>query len=424
MSQADEVFFREWDARRPGERRSLDRARALLARAGLAEPPAEVLTVVGSKGKGTAAVYASAYLCAAGHRVVTVTSPSLLRTSERIRVDGEEIDEATLAGLGERLGARLTGLPPRTPGAGYLSPSGLFMLAGLLHAGAVGADYAVLEAGRGGRSDEVSLVAPAVVAVTPIFDEHLDLLGGSLAAVVEDKCGVIAAATRAVVVGPQPGATGGLIHDRVAARSGGRLAAIDVTGEAAGVPGQLLPPEHVLPPGLGRGNARLGCAAAARLLAAPPDRSVLEQVLGSVSLPGRLSVHPLPGTGTELLIDSAVNRTGFSAAAGYAAARPGRVDHVLLSLPDDKDLPGAVEQFRDGTSVTFVTVTASHLRFTRPLPAAWTRVPAAEVDRAYLARLGRRILALGTVSFVAHLLRLVGADTAVAFRPPSTPPVT
>lgn len=166
----DTVFFREWDSRLPGQHRSLDRARAVRDRLGLASHP-PVLTVVGSKGKGTAASYASAYLAAAGHRVVTVTSPSLRHTTERIRVDGAAVDEATLARLGDRLAAAIRELPP--PRDCYLSPSGLFTLAGLLLARELPAGYLVLEAGRGGRSDEVSLVEPAVVAITAIFDEHL-----------------------------------------------------------------------------------------------------------------------------------------------------------------------------------------------------------------------------------------------------------
>lgn len=157
----DTVFFREWDSRLPGQHRSLDRARAVRDRLGLASHP-PVLTVVGSKGKGTAASYASAYLAAAGHRVVTVTSPSLRHTTERIRVDGAAVDEATLARLGDRLAAAIRELPP--PRDCYLSPSGLFTLAGLLLARELPAGYLVLEAGRGGRSDEVSLVEPAVVA--------------------------------------------------------------------------------------------------------------------------------------------------------------------------------------------------------------------------------------------------------------------
>src|SRR5690606_13140232 len=109
---------------------------------------------------------------------------------------------------------------------------------------------------RGGRSDEVSLVSPAVVAVAPVFSEHLDQLGGSVEAVVTDKLGVVRAGTHTVVAGTQEAATWRLIHDRVLAETAGRLAPIAAAADPAGDV-----PEHLLPPGLGAANARLGCVA-------------------------------------------------------------------------------------------------------------------------------------------------------------------
>lgn len=405
MGEPDQAYFREWDARAPGERRCLARARALLHAAGLDSPGPPVLTVVGSKGKGTAAVYASAYLCAAGQRVVTLTSPSLGPTTERIRVDGVPVDNATLAGLGAKLEALR---PARTAGTGYLSPSGMFLLAALAHARDVGADTVVLEAGRGGRSDEVSLVSPAVVAVAPVFAEHLDQLGGSVAAVVADKLGVVRAGTRAVVVGTQAPATWHQIHHRLVTGTG--LRPIDAATDPAGDI-----PAHLLPPGLGAANARLGCVAAYHLLGAAPEAAALRRVLGSVHLPGRLSWHHLPGTGTDLVVDAAVDRTGVAAAIQYARTRLGGIDHVLLSLPDGKDLAGAADRLR-GLPVTFVTLPTGHLSYRRPVPPEWATVPVSEVDRGFVAARGARVLALGTVSFVSHMLRLAAATTAVAFR--------
>lgn len=411
----DAGFFREWDSRLPGQRRSLDRAQALQRRLGLTGPHPPVLTVVGSKGKGTAATYASAYLAAGGHRLVTVTSPSLRSTTERIRVDGAAVDPSTLARLGAELDEGIRYLPPSA--AGYLSPSGLFTLAGLLLARQQHADYLVLEAGRGGRSDEVSLVEPAVVAITAIFGEHLAELGGSLPAVAADKAGVVGAGTAAVLLGspPEPAAAQA-VRETVAARSGGRLAVEPPPAGWPELPGQLFPP------GLGWTNARLGCWAASRLLAATgqpePPGEVLATTLGSVRLPGRLSAHRLPGSGVEIVADAAVSPAGFRTALEYARARLGGVDHVLLSLPDGKDLAGAVRELA-GLPVTFVTVPASHLHYTGPTPPGWPRLPAGQLGADYLAGLGRRLLTLGTVSFLTRILELLEVPTADTFTPPA-----
>jgi dihydrofolate synthase/folylpolyglutamate synthase len=52
--RADEVFFREWERRRPGETRSLARARRLAEALDVLPPGRSVLTVVGQQGLGLA----------------------------------------------------------------------------------------------------------------------------------------------------------------------------------------------------------------------------------------------------------------------------------------------------------------------------------------------------------------------------------
>src|SRR5258705_13415050 len=90
----DQPFFREWSARRRDQKRSLSRARKLAERLGIAHLDVPVLTVVGSKGKATASIYASATLAAHGFRVGTLTSPPIITNRERIRINGTAIDLA------------------------------------------------------------------------------------------------------------------------------------------------------------------------------------------------------------------------------------------------------------------------------------------------------------------------------------------
>ncbi|MFI0374160.1 hypothetical protein ACH35V_40415 [Actinomadura sp. 1N219] len=399
-----DVFFREWERRAPGETRDIGRARELAAVLDILSPDAPVLTVVGSKGKGTAATYASAFLAASGLRVCTVTSPGLRSNRERIRVDGRAVSEEELEFLGSLLEEAIRALPP--PAGGYLSPSGLFTIAGVVHARRVGADAIVLEAGMGGRSDEVSLFPPAVVAITPIFREHAGVLGDTPAEIAEEKLGVAGPAT-AVLSAPQSAEVTGVLGDveRVAAGGSGLA-------------------EDLLPGGLVRGSAELGVVAARRLpgVTEPPD-GALRDVLASVVLPGRLSWHDVPGSATRLLIDSAVDGTGIAAALTAARRVWGAIDRVVVCLPDHKDLDGAVAAL-DGLPVTFVRLPLPHLRFTRPLPTGWEIVGADAVTPAFLAALGRRVVVLGTVYFTGLVLDAVGADTdrlfvtAASRRPP------
>ncbi len=378
------AFYGEWLGRGPGDRRSVPRAGLLAAALGVTVPAAPVLTVVGSKGKGTTAAYASAWLAAAGCRVVTVTSPALRSDTERIRVGGAAISTGELAGLGRRLAEASRSLPPVREG--YLSPSGLFTLAGLVHARDVAAGVIVLEAGMGGVSDEVSLFPPAVLAITEVFGEHLGVLGDTPAEIAADKAGI--AAPGAVVV------------------------SLPQTPVVAAAIRALAPHTDFLDvPDLA--NAALGRTAARRLAEImglpdpPPER--LNAVLGSVRLPGRRSWHAIPGA--SLLVDSAVSGKGVRAALAEAYRRWDRIDHVLLCLPDHKDLPGVTAEL-GGLDVTFVRMSdRESLRFTRS-PGA---VEAAGLTRESLAAYGGRILVLGTGYFTGRILDLVDAPAGRLF---------
>lgn len=410
MTADTDVFFREWRRRRPGQTRSLDRARLLATELALLDPDIPVLTVVGSKGKGTAATFASAYLAASGLRVCTVTSPGLRSNRDRIRVDGRSRTEGEFQDLAESLGRAMDTLPAAS--AGYLSPSGLFTLGGVLQARRGDADVIVLEAGMGGRSDEAALFPPTVAAITPIFAEHIGVLGETPAAIAEEKAGVTNASTQAVVSAPQPpDVTEAIIHT---------LNGHGITLETLDEHRPLVPP-RVLPDGFSRVNALLGCAAAQRMLevraTAGPSADRLASVMASVILPGRLSWHLIPGTDSEVLADCAISRPGMATALAAARLRWGTIDHAFVCLPDHKDVAGAITELGD-LPVTFVRLPYQHLRFTHPLPPGWQVVEADDLARVTLERSGRHVVALGTVYFIGRVLELVDAYTDRLFRGP------
>jgi dihydrofolate synthase/folylpolyglutamate synthase len=161
----DEPFFRELlRGRARGAKQSKVRAQAFLEALlcprydDLRRTPVPLVVVIGSKGKGTTAAYASAALAAAGLRVSTLTSPGFRSHRERIRVDGQSITPTKLAMLAMAIAQTLERCGNDLPNDGYLSPAGLFTMAGILHFLDIACDALVFEAGMSGRSDEVSLL--------------------------------------------------------------------------------------------------------------------------------------------------------------------------------------------------------------------------------------------------------------------------
>lgn len=193
---ADRVFFEEWSRLHLTSMRSVPRSAMFADTMGVSLHAVPTIVVVGSKGKATAATVASAALVAAGHRVGTITSPPILTNRERIRVNGVAVDESSYDVIAARAESALRRMPK--PVDGYLSPSGIYMVAGIDHLCRAGCDVLVIEAGMGGRSDEVSLLDPQVLVVTPIFLEHVGLLGNTIEEIRAEKLG--AAGPRTIVV--------------------------------------------------------------------------------------------------------------------------------------------------------------------------------------------------------------------------------
>ena len=407
LGRDDQVFFRERSRyRAPGVSRSLARARSFAPLLGLDlaaitahGPP--IISVVGSKGKGTAAVFAAALLEAAGLRVGLLTSPGLRSNRERIRVGGCAVSAAEFAVIAARLAAALDAAPE--PADGYLSPTGLFTLSAVRHFIERDCDAMVLEAGMGGMSDEISLFDPAVVAVSPIFAEHLGILGDSVEGIAANKLGVVRPTTQAVVAVAQADDS---VEAVITAVSGGRR----VTPGAADA-------AHVaeVATGLVATNAALGMRAGFELLKAtgrqPPLPMALDATLRSVRLPARLSVHR---HGDTLIgLDSAINSTGAAATRQWFETVVGVPDAAVVCIPDDKDRTGVLQAL-DGLNVVPVRLEAEHLHFEEQAAAP----PFDSVDLA----LGERVLCIGTVSFVGEVLDVLDEPTDRVFDSTSVTP--
>ncbi len=161
----------------------------------LLKPAPFVFTVAGTNGKGTTCRTLETLLLAAGYRVGVYSSPHLLRYTERVRVQGEELPEAahtaSFAAIEAGRGATsLTYFEYST-----LSALQLFKQAAL--------DVVILEVGLGGRLDATNIVDADVAVITSIALDHTDWLGPDRESIGREKAGVFRAAKPAVVGEPE-----------------------------------------------------------------------------------------------------------------------------------------------------------------------------------------------------------------------------
>jgi len=177
---------RDW----PYARLGLEPIRRLLERLETPHEGLRVIHVAGSKGKGSTALLAEAVLLAAGERVGTFTSPHLERWTERVRLDGREVEPRQLAAAVERVRPHVDELRRAGPGQ---APTffDATTAAALVCFREAGVGRVILEVGLGGRLDSTNVVRPEVACITSIELEHTDKLGDTLGKIAAEKAGIL-----------------------------------------------------------------------------------------------------------------------------------------------------------------------------------------------------------------------------------------
>jgi len=143
------------------------------------------VVVTGSNGKGSTAAFCAAIGRAHGLRTGLFTSPHLFFFNERFQVDGSPITDADLARQVARIEAAISDVSRRRSKR-FGAFEAMFALA-CLHFQEQRCDFAVFEAGIGGRYDPVRLVGAGVTCVTSVDFEHVELLGPTLELIASDK---------------------------------------------------------------------------------------------------------------------------------------------------------------------------------------------------------------------------------------------
>jgi dihydrofolate synthase/folylpolyglutamate synthase len=278
--------------------------------------PATILTVAGTKGKGSTVRFTEAILRAHGCATLAFTSPHVLHLNERWRWDGipagwEVLAEAAaqVEHLIVRHQAELT----------WFERS--FAIALVLASARPGTVF-LCEVGLGGRLDCANVLDASVVALAHLSHDHRDVLGPTLWHIAREKLAV-ARSGRPLLIAPQSAAGAEAIRAHLPA-------GVDATWIAPAA--QL---ELALPGAHQQGNAAVALAAARCLLPAL-DEAVARQALATARLAARCQL--VANHGRNLLVDGAHN--GPSIAATLAVAnvrlRPGWT--MILGLASDKEV--------------------------------------------------------------------------------------
>ena len=147
--------------------------------------------VAGTNGKGSTSHMISSVLQTAGYKVGLYTSPHLKDFRERIRINGQPIDETTVIDFIESHQSFLE----------HQQLSFFELTVGMAfdYFATQKVDIAVIEVGLGGRLDSTNIINPLVSVITNIGLDHTQFLGETLKEIAFEKAGIIKKETPLVI---------------------------------------------------------------------------------------------------------------------------------------------------------------------------------------------------------------------------------
>lgn len=348
-----------------GRKPGLQRIRRLISSLDL-YPGFPVVLVAGTVGKGSTVVLLESVLRAAGYRIGSFLSPHLESYRERIRLDGNPLDEVEFA-QGLELALAAESGPDEPP-----TQFELLTLAALAAFRRHQPDLVILEVGLGGRFDATNALEPSLSVITRIDLDHTAQLGDSVAAIAAEKAGITRRAVP-LVVGENPAAALE-VFARIAAEKGlPWRRSRELIGTRGDWRGQNLryheKPLHLGLPGPYQLENAATALAALEALAEQGWRTRwehLEQGLEEVRFPGRLEcLSQTP----KIVLDGAHNPVGMGALCrGLPAFAYNRL-FAVVGIMADKDYGSMLEILaRAGAFPTFVR--ADSVRGADPLVLA------------------------------------------------------
>ena len=320
-------------------------------------PDFKIITVAGTNGKGsTCATLENIYLNA-GYKVGCYTSPHLMRYNERVRVNGQEVEDLGLCNAFSAI--EIARLDDET-GNTELTYFEVGTLAAIWHFMREQVDIAILEVGLGGRLDAVNAFEPDCAIVTSVDLDHMEFLGDTREKIGFEKAGVFRPQITAICGDKHPPAS--LIEHARQIKADLKLIDIDFSYKSNGPQWQFLQENNVryeLPTPIMQGDFQLNnaaCAIAAveaMQISVPVPEEAIIKAMQNTRVAGRFqTISSKP----QVILDVAHNPHAARALAENLQSckvTKGKTIAVFAMLAD-KDIAGVITALKDQIDVWYI----------------------------------------------------------------------
>lgn len=173
-----------------GIKLGLDRMKLLLKYIGNPQDKIKCIHVTGTNGKGSVCIMISSILTAAGYKVGLYMSPHLHDFTERISINGRQIEKVDVVKLVKILRPKAEKVATESE---YGHPTFFEIVTAMAfkYFALKKVDIAVIEAGIGAEYDATNVIKPLVSVITNVALEHLDMLGDNIMAIASNKSKII-----------------------------------------------------------------------------------------------------------------------------------------------------------------------------------------------------------------------------------------
>lgn len=160
----------------------LERIRTVLERLGNPQDKLKCIHVAGTNGKGSVCAILSTILREAGFKTGLYTSPHIFEYTERIQINGVQIQPEIFARLVEKV----------VELSDELTEFEILTAAMFKYFADENVDYVVLETGLGGRFDATNVIKSNLCAIITHIDlDHTERLGSTRSKIAFEKAGII-----------------------------------------------------------------------------------------------------------------------------------------------------------------------------------------------------------------------------------------
>ena len=139
--------------------------------------------IAGTNGKGSTSHMLAAILQTAGYKTGLYTSPHLKDFKERIKVNGQMIDEDFVVSFTQKIKPAIESIEPS-----FFEITVAMAFDYFAHEKV---DIAIVEVGLGGRLDSTNIISPELSVITNIGLDHMNILGDTIEKIAFEKAGII-----------------------------------------------------------------------------------------------------------------------------------------------------------------------------------------------------------------------------------------